>query len=45
MLIFTGLATVGYAIYALAPSWPFVFAGLLGVMAWKAGADHLRGHW
>ena len=38
LLIFTAMATTGYAIYALAPSWPFVFVGLLGVMAWKAGA-------
>ena len=38
MLIFTALATAGYAIYASAPSWPLMFAGLLGVMAWKAGA-------
>lgn len=38
LLIFTGLATAGYVVYALAPSWPFVFAGLLGLMAWKAGA-------
>jgi MFS family permease len=28
----------GYAAYALAPSWPIVFVGLFGVMAWKAGA-------
>ncbi len=38
LLILTGVATSGYAIYALAPSWPMVFVGLLGVMAWKAGA-------
>jgi MFS family permease len=36
--IFTALATAGYATYALARNWPIVFAGLLGVMAWKAGA-------
>jgi len=29
---------VGYATYAWAPSWPVVFVGLVGVMAWKAGA-------
>jgi len=38
LLIFTGLATAGYAIYAIAPSWPFLFVGLAAVMAWKAGA-------
>lgn len=38
LLVFTSLATVGYVLYASAPAWPFVFAGLLGVMAWKAGA-------
>ena len=38
LLIFTGVAMAGYAIYALAPSWPIVFVGLIGVMAWKSGA-------
>lgn len=38
LLTFTAVATAGYATYALARSWPIVFAGLLGVMAWKAGA-------
>jgi MFS family permease len=38
LLFFTSLATAGYATYALAPRWPFAFAGLLGVMAWKSGA-------
>jgi MFS family permease len=38
LLTFTALAMAGYATYALAPRWPFVFVGLLGVMAWKAGA-------
>jgi MFS family permease len=38
LLAFTAVATAGYATYALASSWPIVFAGLLGVMAWKAGA-------
>ena len=38
LLLFTALATTGYVIYALAPAWPLVFVGLLGVMAWKAGA-------
>ena len=38
LMMFTGFATAGYAIYALAPSWPYVFLGLAAVMAWKAGA-------
>jgi MFS family permease len=38
LLTFTAVAMAGYATYALASSWPIVFAGLLGVMAWKAGA-------
>ena len=38
LLAFTVLAIAGYVLYATAPSWPFVFAGLIGVMAWKAGA-------
>lgn len=38
LLIFTGLAIAGYVIYAVASDWRFVFAGLVGVMAWKAGA-------
>jgi predicted MFS family arabinose efflux permease len=35
---FTALAMAGYATYAIAPRWPVVFVGLLGVMAWKAAA-------
>lgn len=38
LLTFTGIAMAGYATYAMAPDWPVVFVGLLGVMAWKAGA-------
>jgi predicted MFS family arabinose efflux permease len=38
LLIFTALAIAGYTIYASAPGWPVMFVGLLGVMAWKAGA-------
>lgn len=38
LLLFTALAGGGYLLYAVAPSWPWMFAGLLGVMAWKAGA-------
>ena len=38
LLIFTGIATAGYAVYATARAWPFMFLGLVAVMAWKAGA-------
>lgn len=38
LLTFTIIAIAGYATYAVAPGWPVVFAGLVGVMAWKAGA-------
>lgn len=38
LMTFTAIAVAGYATYAVAPSWPMVFAGLFGVMAWKAGA-------
>ena len=38
LLFFTAAAMAGYACYAMARSWPFVFVGLLGVMAWKSGA-------
>jgi MFS family permease len=38
LMIFTAAAMAGYATYAAARDWPLVFAGLLGVMAWKAGA-------
>jgi MFS family permease len=38
LMLFTATAIAGYAIYAAAPAWPLVFAGLFGVMAWKAGA-------
>src|ERR1051326_1655333 len=37
--LFVALATVGYILYWLAPSWPFVFAGLLFVMAWSSMAS------
>ncbi|MGH7720709.1 MAG: MFS transporter [Gemmatimonadaceae bacterium] len=36
---FVALAAVGYAIYLLAPSWPFVFVGLAFVMAWSSMAS------
>jgi MFS family permease len=39
LLLFVTLAAVGYALYGLAPSWPFVFAGLVFVMAWSSMAS------
>jgi MFS family permease len=39
LLLFVALAMVGYGLYWLAPSWPFVFAGLLFVMAWSSMAS------
>jgi MFS family permease len=39
LLLFVALAMVGYGLYWLAPSWPFIFAGLLFVMAWSSMAS------
>ena len=39
LLLFVCLAAVGYAIYLVAPSWPFVFVGLVFVMAWTSMAS------
>jgi MFS family permease len=39
LLLFVGLATIGYVIYALAPTWPFVIAGLVFGMAWVSMAS------
>jgi MFS family permease len=38
-LIFAVLAAVGYVVYLLSPSWPFVFLGLALVMAWQSMAS------
>lgn len=38
LMTFTALAMAGYGLYAAASSWPFVVAGLFGVMAWKSAA-------
>jgi MFS family permease len=38
LLLFTAVAMAGYIVYAVATTWPAVFVGLFGVMAWKAGA-------
>jgi MFS family permease len=39
LTLFVGLASIGYGIYALAPSWPFVFGGLFFSMAWVSMAS------
>jgi MFS family permease len=39
LLLFVGLAAVGYAVYVTAPSWPFVFLGLMFAMAWTSMAS------
>lgn len=38
-LTFVGLASIGYVIYLLSPSWPYVFAGLALAMAWQSMAS------
>ena len=38
-LIFVVLASAGYLVYLLSPSWPFVFIGLTFVMAWQSMAS------
>lgn len=38
-LIFVALASAGYVVYLLSPSWPFVFVGLALVMAWQSMAS------
>ncbi len=39
LLFFVTLAAIGYVLYWVAPSWPFVFAGLVFVMAWSSMAS------
>lgn len=36
LILFTALATVGYAIYAGATLWPLIYVGLAFVMAWQS---------
>lgn len=36
LILFTGLATIGYAIYAGAAFWPLIYVGLAFVMAWQS---------
>ena len=38
-LIFIALASAGYLIYLVSPSWPLVFIGLALVMAWQSMAS------
>ena len=38
-LTFVVLASAGYLVYLLSPSWPFVFLGLALVMAWQSMAS------
>src|SRR5262245_53203439 len=39
LLLFIGLATLGYLIYLFAPSWPYILVGLFFVMAWSSMAN------
>ncbi len=39
LLLFVTLAAMGNALYWVAPSWPFLFAGLVFVMAWSSMAS------
>jgi MFS family permease len=39
LLLFVVLAAIGYGLYWWAPTWPFVFAGLVFVMAWSSMAS------
>lgn len=39
LLLFVSLTSAGYVVYLLSPSWPFVFAGLVLVMAWQSMAS------
>jgi MFS family permease len=38
-LVFIAVASIGYLIYLLSPSWPWVFAGLAFAMAWHSMAS------
>jgi MFS family permease len=37
--LFIALACIGYLVYLLSPSWPFLFAGLAFAMAWQSMAS------
>ena len=38
-LIFVAIASAGYLVYLLSPSWPFLFIGLALAMAWQSMAS------
>jgi len=38
-LVFVAIASVGYLVYLVSPSWPFLFLGLALVMAWQSMAS------
>ena len=38
-LAFVALASVGYVVYSVSPSWPYVFVGLVFAMAWSSMAS------
>ena len=38
-LVFIGIASVGYLVYLLSPSWPWLFVGLAFAMAWHSMAS------
>ena len=38
-LIFITLASIGYVVYLVSPSWPFLFVALALVMAWQSMAS------
>src|SRR5688572_15008117 len=38
-LVFIFVASVGYLIYLLSPSWPYIFLGLAFVMGWHSMAS------
>ncbi len=38
-LIFITLASIGYLVYLISPSWPYVFLGLALAMAWQSMAS------
>lgn len=39
LLLFSGVATLGYITYLLSPTWPLLFVGLALVMAWASLAS------
>jgi MFS family permease len=39
LILFVAIATAGYAVYLLAPSWPWIFAGIFLVSGWFSMAS------